>query len=90
MDQNERGPTASHSRSPGTLFSTSLSIVAICDIEKRYFREIAALCREAADTNNPAVIEATIQIFETVPRELRRMRRERTQSPRLHARRGLR
>lgn len=54
-------------------------LAGLSALEKTYLMDLAKLCQEAAGTDNPAVLEATIRQFESVPGQLRRIRAERAQ-----------
>ena len=77
LPQNERASAATFRESPQFNRSLSPIIIGEAAISKDYFYELANLCREAAQTDNPAVYESTIRLLETAPRKLRRRRRDR-------------
>ena len=78
MLQNERASAAAYRRSP-IAQSSPLIITGPAAIEKAYFRDLSSLCREAAETDDPNIFAATLQLLEAAPRELRRLRRDRAQ-----------
>ncbi len=78
MPKNERGPAVSSSQNP-QLSETLPQIIGIAFLEKQYLRDLASMCQDAAATDDTRVIEAALTLFEGVPAEVRRMRRERAE-----------
>lgn len=83
MAQQERALAAGNGQRP-QLVSTTPILTGLAALEKSYLKDLASLCHEAALTDDPAVLDATIRQFESVPTELRRLRAERLQLSREH------